>query len=280
MELSVCHLWLMWLVVTGRSAARRERATRCSRVRHAAEPGTKGRAMTRRRIVVGLALLAVVAGLVVAYQPRHDPVLGTVALDQYSSMLVVDARTARAFVGDGSRVPVLDTATGALLHTVPVAPSRAGVDHLAVAEQVGRVVVLGDSFSGSPPFVGYVSVLDAHSGRLLQTTPVSMGNITWLAVDAQTGRAVVVSLPDYMQAGAVPDPVRDPVRVSVLDAASGRLVRAVLLSLPRRPLSDWFFPGSPVAIDGRTRRIFVSRCDGARVSVLDAATGRVVRTVV
>jgi hypothetical protein len=189
--------------------------------------------MTRRRIVVGLALLAVVAGLVVAYHPRHDPVLGSVALDQYSSMLVVDARTARAFVGDGSCVHVLDTATGALLRTVPVAPSRAGVDHLAVAEQVGRVVVLGDSFSGSPPFVGYVSVLDAHSGRFLHTTPVSMGNITWLAVDAQARRAVVASLPDYMQAGAVPDPVRAPVRVSVLDAASGRLVRA-LLATPRR----------------------------------------------
>jgi DNA-binding beta-propeller fold protein YncE len=37
--------------------------------------------------------------------------------------------------------------------------------------------------------------------------------------------------------------------------------------------------GSPVAIDGRSGHIFVSRFDGTSVSVLDAATGRALRTV-
>jgi len=57
-------------------------------------------------------------------------------------------------------------------------------------------------------------------------------------------------------------------------------VRAVRLSLPRQPFSGCVCPDAPVAIDGRSGRIFVSRFEGARISVLDAATGRVVRTVV
>jgi hypothetical protein len=52
--------------------------------------------MTRWRIVVGLALLAVLAGMVALYHPGRNPVLGTVALGRGSYMLVVDARSARA----------------------------------------------------------------------------------------------------------------------------------------------------------------------------------------
>src|SRR5438093_1017710 len=98
-----------------------------------------GATMTRWRIVVGLALLAVVAGMLAVYHPDRNPVLGTVALGQGSYRLVVDARSVSAFVGDGNRVHVLDTATGRLLRTVTVAPSPVGVraNLLAVDEQMG-----------------------------------------------------------------------------------------------------------------------------------------------
>jgi hypothetical protein len=94
-------------------------------------------------MMAGLALLAVAIGMVVAYRAQRGPVLGTVALDQGSPMLVVDARTAW--------------------------------------EQMGRVIVLGEPPFGSLLFRGYVSVLDTHSGQLVHTTtPITVGGAGWL----------------------------------------------------------------------------------------------------
>src|SRR5438128_1720520 len=138
--------------------------------------------MAGRRIVAGLALLAGVAGMGAVYEADRSPVLGTVALGQSPSTVVVDARTARAFVGDGNLVHVLDTATGKLLRTVTVAPSPAGVraNLLAVDEQAGRVLVLSEPPFGPLPLRGSVSMLDAHGGQLVHVTPVTVGGAGWL----------------------------------------------------------------------------------------------------
>jgi len=236
-------------------------------------------------ILAGLALLALLGGAMdVARRPDGNPVVGTVTVGPDPGTLVVDTQTGRAFVGDQSngRVDVLDTATGTLVRTVAVVPSPAGtqVDDLTADERLGRVFVLSAPGLGSPLLRGYVSALDARSGRLLLTTPVTLGGaLGWLAVDSRARRLFVLGFPDYLPVGTTPDPVRDAVRVSVLDALSGRLVRALALPLPPQPLGSGAFAGSPLGVDQRTGRVFVSRFDGARLSVLDAASGRLLRTV-
>jgi len=236
-------------------------------------------------LLAGLALLALLGGAMdVAHRLDENPVVGTVTIGPDPGTLVVDTQTERAFIGDQSsaRVDVLDTARGTLVRTVAVAPSPAGtqVDDLAADERLGRVFVLSAPSLGSPLLRGYVSLLDARSGRLLRTTPVTLGGaLGWLAVDRRTRRVFVLGFPDYLPVGTTPDPVRDAVRVSVLDALSGRLVRALALPLPPQPLGSGAFAGSPLGVDQRTKRVFVSRFDGARVSVLDAASGRLLRTV-
>ncbi len=134
--------------------------------------------MKHMPILAGLALLALLGGAMdVARRPDGNPVVGTVAIGPDPGTLVVDPQAGRAFIGDQSsgRVDVLDTATGTLVHTV--APPLAGtqVDDLAADERLGRVFVLSAPGIGSPLLRGYVSVLDARSGRLLHTTPVTLG---------------------------------------------------------------------------------------------------------
>jgi len=236
-------------------------------------------------LLAGLALLALLGGAMdVARRLDGNPVVGTVTIGPDPGTLVVDTQTGRAFIGDQSsgRVDVLDTARGTLVRTVAVAPSPAGtqVDDLAADERLGRVFVLSAPGLGSPLLRGYVSLLDARSGRLLHTTPVTLGGaLGWLAVDRRARRVFVLGFPDYLPVGTTPDPMRDAVRVSVLDALSRRLVRALALPLPPQPLRSGAFVGSPLGVDQRTKRVFVSRFDGARVSVLDAASGRLLRTV-
>ncbi len=240
--------------------------------------------MTYTPTLAGLALLALLGGAMdVAHRPDGNPVIGTVTVGPDPGTLIVDTQTGRAFVGDQSsgRVDVLDTATGTLVRTVAVAPFPAGtqVDDLTADERLGRVFVLSAPGLGSPLLRGYVSALDARSGRLLSTTPVTLGGaLDWLAVDSRARRVFVLGFPDYLPVGTTPDPVRDAVRVSVLDALSGHLVCALALPLPPQPLGSGAFAGSPLGVDQRTGRIFVSRFDGT-LSVLDAVSGRLLRTV-
>jgi len=238
----------------------------------------------RTPILAGLALLALLGGAMdVAHRPDGNPVVGTVTVGPDPGTLVVDTQTGRAFIGDQSsgRVDVLDTATGTLVRTVAVAPFPAGtqVDDLTADERLGRVFVLSAPGLGSPLLRGYVSALDARSGRLLRTTPVALGGaLGWLAVDSRARRVFVLGFPDYLPVGTTPDPVRDAVRVSVLDALSGRLVRALALPLPPQPLGSGAFVGSPLGVDQPTGRVFVSRFDGT-LGVLDAASGQLLHTV-
>jgi YVTN family beta-propeller protein len=127
-----------------------------------------------------------------------------------------------------------------------------------------RVFVASDDVTWDD--AGRVSVLDATSGRLLRTVTVGRGTHL-LAVHERTGRVFVTNGADAS--------------VSLLDARSGRVLRTIPLG---------FIP-SGIAVDERTDRVFLltgapsfqpyptTQCAPPIVSLLDARSGRVLRTV-
>src|SRR5436309_9856430 len=148
------------------------------------------------------------------------------------------------------------TGAGPVLRTIAVAASP---DAVAVDERTGRAFVLsvGDGH-------GRVSVLDAGSGRLLRTVAVGISPVA-VAVDERTNRVVVVN------AGSG--------TLSLLDARSGIVLHTSADHLAPRM----------VAVDQKTGRVFIANgaapagqgniTGGGSVSVLDARSGTVLRTV-
>jgi len=168
-----------------------------------------------------------------------DP-LATAAVGRGPVALALDDRTGRAFVVKAVSLP-------------------GRVRDVAVDERGGRVFVLTD---GNAATHGVVSALDAVSGSLLYTVPVGASPVA-LAIDRRTGRLLVANqgLPgpgSFMAAGTV----------SVLDARSGRLVRAVPVG--SRPMG--------IVVDERTGRAFISNNLGGSISVIDTRVGRLLAT--
>lgn len=117
-----------------------------------------------------------------------------------------------------------------------------------------------------------VSMLDARSGAVLRTLPVGQGPLS-LAVDTRTRRVFVVN----ETAGSV----------SVLDARTGRRYRTVPVGAIR-PQPEAAANPVDLAVDERWGHVFVlnegaidqrGRATPGTVSVLDATSGRVVRTI-
>ena len=176
-------------------------------------------------------------------------------------------------------------AHGGSLATVPVSAMPEG---LADDARTGRVFVVTMHYA--PPYDGAVIVLDAHSGKVLRSTPlsvaaahsgaasgrrrpVSAGCPGCIAVDDRSGRVFVLSpgLP-----GAPNSPMHPPAYVFVFDGTSGRLLATTSLVI-KSPDSE-FAPA--VVVDPRTNRVFSSNGGTNRLSVLDAPTGRLLHTVV
>jgi YVTN family beta-propeller protein len=125
---------------------------------------------------------------------------------------------------------VLDTRTGALLRTLPLAGEP---DTLVVDERTARVFVANRG-------AGMVSVLDAHDGTLLRTVTIG-GQPTALAVDERRGRVYVVD------GGAG--------TLSLLDAHSGRLLCTVPVDPTPNP--DYALPDA-LAVDAARDRVYLS----------------------
>lgn len=153
---------------------------------------------------------------------------------------------------------------------------NAGPVALALDARTGRVFVATtsatDRTTGHPIGNGTVAILDTHRGNVLREIPVG-GSGNAVAVDETTRRAFVATT-------AFPPFVRTPVGkiVRVLDTRSGAVVRTVAVG--EAPVD--------IAVDGRTNRVFVATLGpvtgaGApsrgHVSVLDARTGAIIRTV-
>jgi len=208
------------------------------------------------------------AGSVTVLDAATGGVLGATAVGLNPRSITLDERAGRVFVlnagppnasrdfrGPGS-VSVLDATTGALVATVPLPGSPAS---LMLAVQAGRVfvVVPATRHSGDA-----LDVLDATTGALLRTT--YMHTTPGVQIDQRTSRV-------YLTTGPYRDLVtRKNVRssISVLDAATGRLVR----SLPFGPRDRL------MAMNSQAGRLFVYTPDPSRLRVLDAITGALLRT--
>jgi YVTN family beta-propeller protein len=107
--------------------------------------------------------------------------------------------------------------------------------------------------SGSAAHSGYVTMLDAWSGRVLSAIPVG-ADPDAVAVDQQSGAVFVIT---------------EDSRVSILDVRHRTVVSTTVLSQDLRAL----------AVDARTHRVFVVNDIEGTVSVLDARSGANLRTV-
>jgi len=171
------------------------------------------------------------------------------------SSILIDERTHRAFVaGTGGRtgsILVLDTTTGTLVGTTTLRGDAAvaGIDTAS-----GRVVEASYT-------AGIVSVLDARSGRVVWVDAIDQG-ASRVLIDERTHRAFVESLPGGYG-------TRIPGAIAVIDTTSGALLRRVAVGL------------SPdgMALAPAEERVYVLNAQGGTVSVLDARSGVVRRTI-
>src|SRR2546421_4709272 len=165
--------------------------------------------------------------------------------------LAVDAGTGVAYVGrqDGA-VTLLSTRTGRALRTLPASTGQPGAVSVAVAARLGRVyLVHGLTWVGIPG--NELDILDARNQTLLYRRRVR-NLIGYMAVDEPLNTLFVTT-----QTG-----------ISRLDARTGRLL-------------GWTWSSGPngVVVDRHTQHVFVPVGGPGSVSMLDAHTGRVLRTV-
>ncbi len=136
---------------------------------------------------------------------------------------------------------------------------------VAVDERIHRAFVLSQGPLGPKPYPqpigpGSVDMLDAATGRLLRTARVGV-NPVQAALDTSANRLYVLS-----QRRDVNDNAVGPGSVSVLDAATGALVRTTQVGVGVMGM----------AVDDRRGRVFALTQQGG-VDVLDAVTGRLLR---
>lgn len=180
---------------------------------------------------------------------RHPwPALHTVVVGYNPYAVTVDERIEHAFVINGDALRVLDTTSGALLHTATAPPTSPPLDAMAVDTRRGEVVVTGYEPSG-------IHLFAAGSGEPTRTARVG-SHARAVAVDSQTGRIFVA------------DQSSEPGVVNVLDAGSGRVVGTT-------PVGRF---SVKVVVDELTERAFVLNGFDDSVSVLDARTGLLLRT--
>lgn len=127
-----------------------------------------------------------------------------------------------------------------------------------------------------------IAVFDTRTGALAQmlrvrTPPgsaVPQFMAPWVAVDPRTQHLFVL----VGAARPWAQPATPELRVYMLDAMSGRILR----SMPVGPApGSYSIDGgsSPLTVDARDGRLFVSHFDATRVSMFDTRTGRLLRTI-
>jgi len=182
--------------------------------------------------------------------------LATVHIGYGPTMLAIDARREHVFVYNAgaslgtslstikrrlpSIVSTLDAVTGRLLRTATTGLTPVDI---AVDERTDRVFVTNAGplgVNGIPSGHGNVSALDAATGQMVATVPMT-GGFARLAVDDVAGRVYILN----------------DNGVDVLDATTGRV---------RRHIGGVI--GGSIVVDPRTNRAFVSS-DGGTVTILD-----------
>jgi DNA-binding beta-propeller fold protein YncE len=201
-------------------------------------------------------------------ETRHGLLLRTTHVGTNPTTPIVDEQTGRVFVASAAAatVSVLAAGTGRLLRTVALGPAAgtarvglgqwAGPDSMqhivaagaepglvALAERSGRVLVATSSTTAQA--VGSVSVLDAHSGAVLRTIPVS-GDPVAVAVDERVRRALIVA-----GAGVLPLGTQWSPWAQWAHALQRWLPQQVLRALPGVPpqVAAYMVPASVTVLD-------------------------------
>ncbi len=221
----------------------------------------------RWRIGTVLAILAVLGGTValVGVAWAHRSASGevtVVSLPARSAGLIVDGQTGRAFIGgpDG-RLQVRDSATGAFIRSVDLAPvpSANFLRDLAITDRALRIVVIAAPHATATSET--LSLLDARSGRVLNTTVLPAGSLSDpIAYAPRTNRVFALSSLPFLSGH---------IRVTVVDAATGQLVGIVTL---REPASV-----GPYAftVDPHAGCVILTNLALGTVSALDGTSGQV-----
>ena len=193
--------------------------------------------------------------------PLPAPVLRSVPVGRDPVALAVDQRTGRVFVvGAAGSVTTLDATTGAPLRSVAVGR---GAQAVAVDEATGRAFVTDP---------GRLFMLDARTGAVLRAFPLNGGiqSQSSPAVDETHGEVFVAT---HGAPGSNPVGPAHPPNISVLDATTGQLRRAIPVGTDL------------LAVDGSARRLILPYSCGDTpgvadlcVDTLDATTGRRIKT--
>jgi DNA-binding beta-propeller fold protein YncE len=250
-------------------------------------------------------------GHVFVLDARTGSVVRTIHVGLDPDVLAVDTLTDRVFVANGDSVRILDAHTGVLRRAIAVGGflgvgvTGATFPVVTADTRSGRIFVT-DSEGAPGAMRTVVRVLDGRSGRLLRRM-VGHGGV--LTIAARTGRVVIgegsgVSLLDgwtgrMLRSGVVRSLVdaltvdeqtgrlfsvnRMTGMVSTLDARTLRTVRTVRVG--RGATELWLagikqFPGPGVPlVDERTNRVFIPDTRDGTVSILDARSGALLRTI-
>ncbi len=207
----------------------------------------------------------------------QSPVVRTVQLDLYPSVVLVDAATRRVFVfartnpyaphqPEVAALKVLDAATGALLHTTPLGHNT--YFDGAVVDPRGGHVLLVTHTTRRPSGLSDrsdIRVLDGRTGAVVQVFSTGRA-LRAIAIDVVRQQAFLLDAGTLDELGA---PTGNAILRDV-DAATGRVIRLIRLNQLGQN-------GGALIVDGQTRRVFVAESGGVRV--LDEATGATVSRV-
>jgi hypothetical protein len=159
------------------------------------------------------------------------------------------------------RIETISLASGKVIGSYSTGPYQAHM--LLVDERTGRAVVYESSGQGNLDPAG-VSVVDDATGSVVGGTYVSdqrnviSGGEAAATVNPVTGHALVVSKDELVSE-------HQPVRLTVLDMHSGKLLRA--MQLPSVPI---YTPLASVMVDVPSRHVFITNPGQNSVSIYDA----------
>lgn len=214
-------------------------------------------------VLFGVALMAGLLAWTRGVSDRSTPftiaigaVYPTSASPPYAGALALDARSGHVFVATTIGIRILNIRTGAVVGTIPRASYGDSYGEpltLATDTAIGHIVVVtGDG----------IQVLDGRTGAIVHSVAMPMYLLA-VAVDQRSGHAFILDLGGRVSGG----------RVVVLDTRSGRLLHITMVAGgdTRGDMGD-------IAVDGRARRVFVTKPAAGTVSVLDARTGAALTT--
>lgn len=225
-------------------------------------------------------------GRVVVLDARSGAPIAEGLVNRGPMAIAVDERLGRAFVASRSvdrngvqhgpsRLSVLDSNNGRVLHTIAIPPAMAG--GMAVDATTDRLFVLVDSIPVQDPYIGRVATIDARTGRVIGIATVGSLPRDMIVTTVPTGRHGAMAERVFVLNAGYP-PANGG--ISVLDGRTGSLVRTDL------------FPNATgaaaMAVDPGDGRVFVAtaRRDNngnsvapSGVVMLDGYGGRALRTV-